>query len=642
MIRRREPIDGPGLAEQGVMACRDGFITAVVGGHFDWSSFAPFMDLPELAEPRFATAGGRIAHGPEMNALMRPRLLERGAEEWFELAQLWRFIWGPVRDLRQVSACPQLANREAWCEVAQPGLGSLRMPKVPFRMSAGPLSPPAAAPALKPLRSHGPDGHVPVAGWRSRPAKEQEPNPGWDAHGSTDPRPLAGLRVLDLGNWVTIPYLCRELADMGAEVVKVESPKHLTVGRIQYGAGPSFSEMHRNKRSVTIELDCPAGIDVFKRLVSTADVLAENFAPRVMGNLGLTYEILREVNPRLIYLSSTAFGQSGPYRDYGAFGSTLESMIGLASVTGLPDDPPTRCGLTSTDYPAAQMGYAAILAALAYRRRSGKGQYIDLSQYETGVALMGGELVAYALRGELPARRGNRAADRAPQGVYRCAGDDNWLAISVGSDAQFALLCAAIGREELALDPKYATVAGRRRQHDALDMLIGGWARAQDHRAAMKLFQGRGVPAAAVLNPKALLLDEQCLARDYYRPDPPPGTSLPPDTPLVTGGLPWRLSRTPGGIARWVPGIGQDNQSIFKEVVGLTDSEYAEVVAEGVITPADRIGPPVAGESVADVPLETLKSLGRITGWDDDYAAIVSQAYGREDLRKAVAGGQQH
>lgn len=622
LIRRREPVDGPGVAEQGVMACRNGFITVVLGGRFDWSSFARFMDIPELADPRFETAVGRIIHGPELNALLRPKLLERTAEEWFELAQLWRFIWGPVRDLAQVLACPHLAARDVWDTIEQPGVGSIRMPRAPFRMSESALCLPTAAPEQAPRGT--------VEPWASRSSIDQHLGPGWSGNGGDDMRPLAGLRVIDLGNWVTIPYLCRVLADFGADVIKVESPRHLTVGRVRYGQGQAFGEMHRNKRSVTIELDRPEGVELFMRLVAKADVLVENFAPRVMGNLGLTYDRLRTANPRLIYLSSTAFGQSGPYRDYGAFGSTLESMMGLASLTGFPDDPPTRCGLTYTDYPAAMMACVALIAALAYRRRTGRGQYIDLSQYETGVMMMGGELVGYQLTKDLPPRRGNRSRDRAPQGVYRCAGLDNWLAITIANDVQFNTFCQLIGREDLALNPRYTDAAGRLRHHDELDVAISAWTRAQDHIAAMRLLQEHGIPAAAVLNPKELLLDEQSLARGYFRPVPAPGMRLPPETPLVTAGMPFHLSRTPGGIARWVPVVGEDNETIFKELLGLTDVEYEQLKVTGVITPADQVGPMPEGESVVEVPREFLKELGRVVGWDDDYEEIIVAAYGRE------------
>jgi crotonobetainyl-CoA:carnitine CoA-transferase CaiB-like acyl-CoA transferase len=622
LIRRREPIDGPGVPEQGVMACRDGFVTVVVGGHFDWSSFARFMDIPELAEPRFQTAAGRVAHAPEMNALMRPRLLERTTEEWFELAQLWRFIWGPVRNLAQVLSCPHLAARDAWDTVDHPDLGPIRMPRIPFRMSESILRPPTAAPEQAPRGA--------AVHWLPRPVTDASPGPGWSGDTRGDIRPLAGLRVIDLGNWVTIPYLCRVLADFGAEVIKVESPRHLTVGRLRHGTGHGFSEMHRNKRSVTIELDRPEGVALFMRLVATADVLVENFAPRVMANLGLTYDRLRAVNPRLIYLSSTGFGQSGPYRDYGAFGSTLESMIGLASLTGFPDDPPTRCGLTYIDYPAAMMGCVALIAALAYRRRTGRGQYIDLSQYETGVSMMGGELVGYQLTKELPPRRGNRSRDHAPQGVYRCAGLDNWLAIAITTDAQFVTLCRLMGREDLAADPRYATTSGRQRYHDEIDVAITAWARAQDHIAAMYLLQEHGIPAAAVLNPKELLLDAQSLARGYFRPSPPQGMELPPETPLVTAGIPFRLSRTPGGIVRWVPAIGEDNETIFKGLLGLSDADYDRLVAAGVITLTDRIDLPPEDESIAEVPREVLKELGRISAWDDGHEMVIATAYGGE------------
>ena len=609
LIRRREPADGPGMPEQGVMPCRDGFITAVVGGHYDWASFGPFMEVSELEDGRFATAADRIARAPELNALMRPRLLERTAEEWFERAQLWRFIWGPVREMSQILACPHLQARGFLTDLEHPELGALRLPGLPFRLSASPLPAPLGERRVS----------VADANWLPRATDPGER--GWPGDHGGDSRPLAGLRVIDLGNWVTVPYLCRLLADMGAEVIKVESPRHLTVGRVSSGIGQNYVDMHRGKRSVTLELDRCEGRDLFKRLIATADVLTENFAPRVLGNLRLDYSTLREVNPRLVHCSSTAFGQSGPYRDYGAFGSTLESMMGLAAITGFADDPPTRCGTTYTDYPAAIMAYVAIMAALADRRRTGEGQYIDLSQYEAALSMMGGEYVAFGISGGQTRRRGNRSPDRAPQGVYRCAGEDDWLAISVATEIQFAALCDVISRPDLVRDPNNRDLAGRLRNHDALDVAITAWTRAQEHHGAMRRLQQRGVPAAAVLNPKELVLDEQLLARRFFRPDAVPGV------PPVAGGIPWRLSRTPGGVAAWVPAIGADNEPILRDGLGLSQAEYDEAVASGTITQSERIDLPAAEPTMHAIRPKTLKALGRIAGWDQDFAEIVAAAY---------------
>jgi crotonobetainyl-CoA:carnitine CoA-transferase CaiB-like acyl-CoA transferase len=243
--------------------------------------------------------------------------------------------------------------------------------------------------------------------------------------------PLEGIRILDLSQVWAGPACTSILASLGAYVIKVEGMSRLDISHIlltaenQFTAelwnrGPYYHFRNAGKRGITLDLLAPEGIDLIKRLVPACDVLIEAFSPRVMGNFGLTYDVLRELKPDLIMMSMSGYGQTGPYSDYGAYGMGLEPASGIASITGYRDGSPTRTGVSFTDPIAGMAGAAAVLMALRHRQRTGQGQYIDMSQQETAVPFMGAALMEYQMTGRIPGPRGNRSAVAAPQGCYRC------------------------------------------------------------------------------------------------------------------------------------------------------------------------------------------------------------------------------
>lgn len=398
--------------------------------------------------------------------------------------------------------------------------------------------------------------------------------------------PLEGIRVVD-ATWVMAgPTATSVLADMGAEVIKVESIQVLDRWRAgDNPTGPGFWEhsglwntLNRNKLSITLNLADPRGADIFKRLVAVSDVVAENYTPRVMSNFGLGYEELHRINADIIMLSMPGYGMTGPWRDYVSFAPSFEEMSGIAQLQGYSDGPPHLCGRGIGDPLAGLHGTIAILTALAYRQRTGEGQYIDLSDTEACTNLIGHEIVRHQLTGELRARRGSRDPECAPQGVYPSDGEDAWIAISIRSDEEWARFVDAIGSPGWANNSTFDTAAGRMAQHDEIDARVAEWTRALPSREAMYRLQAHDIRAGAVLDARELLADEHLRARSFFdRLDrTPDGLHDYPSQPVRFDGqrLPTR---------RVAPTLGQDNDYVIRTVLGLKSAELTELYAANVV-----------------------------------------------------------
>jgi crotonobetainyl-CoA:carnitine CoA-transferase CaiB-like acyl-CoA transferase len=317
--------------------------------------------------------------------------------------------------------------------------------------------------------------------------------------------PLSGIRVLDFGHIVAGPFCVRMLADLGADVVKVETAtRQGRTGarrggrtRDNNGRTPHLYQVNRNRRSIDLNLKTESGRDVARRLIDVADVLVENFSNGVMDRLGLGYRDLAPTNPRLIYASMASFGQTGPRQGWTGMNVNLQACSGLMLATGKEGDPPIGIANSWNDYIGGLHAVVAIVGALAQRRQTGKGCHLDVSQFEGSVAMLGSLLLASAVTGQPPTRLGNRSANAAPQGVYRCAGKDEWCAISVQNDAQWLALVAALDAEPMR-NPRYATLAGRLSHHDAIDKAIESWTCDRMPAEIEKLLTECGVPAATM------------------------------------------------------------------------------------------------------------------------------------------------
>lgn len=438
--------------------------------------------------------------------------------------------------------------------------------------------------------------------------------------------PLEGIRVIEAGAAVAIPLGGRMLADYGAEVIKIESTVRPELGRVTvfldsspgaryWEKGGYYTEINRNKTGVSLDLSKPESRDVFLELVRVSDVLLENFTPRVMENFGLSYSSLVKVCPDLIMVSATGFGHSGPWRNYRAYGFTLEPATGLSHFTGYEDEVPVKSGITYTDTPAAYSATLAVTAALEYRERTGIGQWIDLSQYEVGAAFAAEGILDFQESGEPGGRRGNRDKLYAPQGVYRCQGDDQWLAISVRSDAEWTALCTVIDRPDLAADPRYSTSFERKQREREIDRALDSWAASRDAKEASRRLQAARVPAGLVLDSRELTLDPHLNERGFFtkvrhtEEIPELGTRTHP-------GPPWMLNgeRPDGGNA--APTLGEHTAQVFRNLLGMPESALQSLADAGLTGTV-----PAGARNIhqGKTTIEDLKRIGEIRDYDLDY-----------------------
>jgi crotonobetainyl-CoA:carnitine CoA-transferase CaiB-like acyl-CoA transferase len=392
---------------------------------------------------------------------------------------------------------------------------------------------------------------------------------------------LAGVRVLDFTHVLAGPFCTRLLADFGAEVLRVESSKHPDApwkisfddGRIDRPA--AYLITNRNKRSIAIDLKHPAGVALATRLGRVADVIVENFSAGVMERLGLGDAGLRAENPGLIYVSMSGYGHAGPRHKWTSMNANLQGYSGLMLTNGAEGDPPLPIANSWNDYIAALHACFAILEALSERATTGQGRRIDLSQFECSVASLGALLVSSAVNRRAPARLGNRSASAAPQGVYRCVGPDEWCALSVQTDAQWAALAAAIGQPALGADPRLGTLLGRQHHHDEIDGYIAAWTGELESMDAARRLQAAGVPAERVRRIKTLI-DEGDGATVFQRMAEPRVGSV-----LATM-LPFRTD-APLAEPAPAPRLGEHGTEALRGWLGLDEAEIRGLEEEGVL-----------------------------------------------------------
>ncbi len=399
--------------------------------------------------------------------------------------------------------------------------------------------------------------------------------------------PLADVKILDLMWAMAGPAATRMLADYGATVVRVESTRRFdatrTVGPFHDGQpGPEssglFYNMNTGKHMLTLELAKEAGRAVVLDLVRWADVVTEAFSPKAMRAWGFDYESLRNVKPDIIMLSTCLMGQTGPLAQFAGFGNLAAAIAGFTNLAGWPDRPPAGPFGAYTDYIAPWFNAAAILAALEYRRRTGQGQYIDLSQAEASLHFLGPALLDFTVNGRAQSRNGNRDPNYAPHGVYPAAGTDRWIAIAVTNNEQWQALCAVMERPELLRDERFITPGGRLAHHAELDAQVTTWTKDQDPFHAEATLQARGVPASVVRTLHELFTDPQLVHRSHFV-----DLAHPTHGKTTVEGSRFQLSRTPARIAGSAPTLGRDNQHVLGTILGYSEERITELVAAGVL-----------------------------------------------------------
>ena len=393
--------------------------------------------------------------------------------------------------------------------------------------------------------------------------------------------PLSGVRVLELGSFIAGPFAGQLLADYGAEVIKIEPPRAgdpmRNWGITRDGESLWWPAIARNKKSVTVDLRSARGQQLVREFVASCDVVLENFRPGTMAAWGLGYDDLKAVNPGVILVHVSGFGQTGPSAGHAGFGSVAEAVGGIRYTTGSPNDTPARSGISLGDSLAALFAVIGTLAALTERGRSGRGQEVDVAIYEAVFALMESMLADYHVGGVIRTRSGSVLPGVAPSNVYPTA-DDAEVVIAANADSVFARLAEAMGKPELAVDPRYATHKARGSAMAELDGLISGWTATLESKELVDLLQQHGVPVGMINTAASILTDAHFAARDMilWR-DNAHGTKLP-----MNGVVP-KFSRTPGAIDHTGPDLGADTDAVLRDLAHVDDAELARLRADGVV-----------------------------------------------------------
>jgi len=395
---------------------------------------------------------------------------------------------------------------------------------------------------------------------------------------------LQGIRVLDF-TWIHAgPSATRILSDQGAEVIKVESNNALSVvGGPASATARGLGQRHNwnaGKLSISLNMKTPQGIDIARRLVAVSDVVAENFSGRVMPSWGLDYDSIRPINPSIIMLSMSGFGRTGPWKDRVSYGQTLQAWSGFTQLTGFPDSDPSGPASAYSDAVGGMAGAQAVLLALIHRSRTGRGQWLDVSQFESLSSLLDTLALDMSVNGAaaVSTRTGNRQphGGGAPHGAYRCAGDDRWVAITVFTDEEWGAFVDALGCPQWTQDERFATGDARERNADALDALVNSWTSQHTAEEVMALLQSTGVAAGVVQTGEDLSRDPQLKERGFFRRVPDHQGEV-----RIIESAPYKMSRTPGAVTRGAPAFAADMTYVLRELLGMSDDEVDECAIAG-------------------------------------------------------------
>jgi benzylsuccinate CoA-transferase BbsF subunit len=396
-----------------------------------------------------------------------------------------------------------------------------------------------------------------------------------------DPRmtdPLAGIRVLDFTWVVAGPVTTRILADLGADVIKVERKDALDFGDRRGGLSGSLM---RGKRSIVLNLADPRGQAIARAFALLADVVIDNFSARVMTNLGLDWATLAAAKPDVICVRMTGYGLTGPDRDKVSYGPTLQALTGYTLLMGEPGKPPAGFGYSYSDLASGHMGALAVLAAIFERRRTGRGQLVDLAQQEAVASLLGPVLLHRAAHGGTSAPVGNASQEgpAAPHGIFPCAGTDRWIAITVFTDAEWRGLVASMGRPAWALDPRFATVDGRLAHASEVDDGVTAWTRTMDPHVATSRLQANGVPAGLVADAADVCAHDPSLAARGYFAD----LATPEGRTVRIDGPPFVLSETPARVRGPGPLLGEHTDDVLRTLLGYDDARITTLRSDGIV-----------------------------------------------------------
>jgi crotonobetainyl-CoA:carnitine CoA-transferase CaiB-like acyl-CoA transferase len=556
------------LETPSIERAKDGWVGFNTNTGQMFQNFLLLIERPDLLDDaELATFAGRAARGDEWKAIIAAFMLEHTVDEIVERAAALRIPVAPVCNGRTILANEHLVARGVFV----PNPAGFVQPRPPYLIDGEAVRGLDPAPAL--------GQHTASVEPRTR-VVPTDPD--------SDPRalPLAGLRVLDLTSWWAGPSSTQFLAGMGAEVIHVESTSHpdgmrmtgYFFGRPDWWEwGHMFVAVNTDKLAVTLDLGTERGRELCVKLIEWADVVTENFAPRVVENWGFDRESVLAINPNVVYCRMPAFGLTGPWRERVGFAQTMEQLT-MAWITGYPDDQP-MIPRGPCDPLAGLHAAVAILTALAERERRGSGVFVESVMLEAALNACAQPIVEFSAYGELMERMGNRSSYAAPQGVYACPGTDTWIALSIVTDEQWRALRAALGDPPWAADPELDTFTGRWAKHDVVDDRLREWAEGlTDVDAAVASLAARGVPAAHAWDPRVLVDHPQYVARRFFEELDHRSIGRHP-----VPGLPYRFASVDRWTHRATATMGQDNHDVLTRICGLSDADVAQLDADGVI-----------------------------------------------------------
>ncbi|MFN8524130.1 MAG: CoA transferase [Chloroflexota bacterium] len=560
-----------------VVRCADGFL-ALVYMDKDWPQVKELVGDSELDAPEFASRAERVASRERLLAVVERWSHTRPKSQIYHAAQRLGIPAGAVLSVSDLLDTPQYSARALFDEIDHPVLGRLRYPGVPVTFNG-------RRPRL--VRAPLPAEHD---------AATLSPRAGRTSPGRNSPRglPLEGLRVLDLGTITAGANVSQILADFGARVIKVESAAHPDPFRFWtsgiapkpgqerlWDAAPTYNAVNRNKLGVSLDTRTNRGREAFLALVRESDVLVENYRRGVMEKLGFDFATLVRANPRIVRLALSSQGADGPESRYASYGSTLDALSGLMSITGYDADTPTwsSSDINYPDQVASLLGAGVAITAARHARQCNTPLDVDLAQRELVTWLIGEYVLAAQTTGTAAEPTGNTdQSDAAIQDAFPCLGEDGWVAISIETDQHWRGLCAAMERADLGNDPRYRGVADRLRHRDAAHALIAAWTRTLGKRQAMDRLQAHGVPAGAVNDGRDLLADPHLRARGFYQP-----LQHPVAGETIHRAWAFRLAATPASIRAPAPCLGQHTRHVLAETLGYPSAEIESMIADGTI-----------------------------------------------------------
>jgi crotonobetainyl-CoA:carnitine CoA-transferase CaiB-like acyl-CoA transferase len=551
------------LETPSVEPTRDGYVGFNTNTHQQFTDFLLLIERPDLLDDDsgWANLGVRMQRWDEWNAIVHAWTTRHTTAEIVKRAAELRIPVAPVVDAPSVLELDHMRARHVF--VPDP-TGAFVMPRRPWIIDQEGAPAPSPAPRLG---EH--TGELPHRERSTPQAYEREA------------LPCSGVRIVDLTSWWAGPGASGLLAALGADVIHVESVTHLDGMRMTGGSfadreqwwelSPFFLSINANKRDITLDLSKPEGRDLLLDLVRNADVVMENFTPRVLERFELGWDTIRAVNPKAVMVRMPAFGLDGPWRDRPGFAQTMEQVTGLAWLTGYVDDQP-RIQRGPCDPNAGMHAAFATLVALDRRDGTGVGCFVEVPMVEAALAIAAEPVLEWTAYRRLLSRAGNRSPRACPQGVYRCAGAEEWLALSVLNDDHWSALVDALGNPAWARDPALATWAGRRDEEDRIDRALAGWAADQDLPSAVSRLVGHGVPAAAACDPRRASEHPQFASRGFFERVDHPVAGVHP-TPTQ----PFRMASIPRWIRTPAPTIGQHNAEVLAEIgLGPSDIEKLE------------------------------------------------------------------